>query len=91
MAQGKTRSSKKSAVLNQMKELELKLQALKDQERISIGKLAEKAGCLDLDIPDEDYLSAFKELARRFQESGTKQSPTGASPSPTADQPNAAE
>jgi hypothetical protein len=77
MAKRKTRV----AILEEMEKLKKQLSQTEELEERRIGKLANKAGLLDIDISDEQFLAAFQEVKARFQVS-KKSSPAQAVPTP---------
>ena len=63
MAKRRTRS----VILEEMEKLKKQLVQIDEQEERRFGKLANKAGLLDLDVSDEDILAAFIDVRARFQ------------------------
>ena len=53
-----------------------------EREERRIGKVANKAGLLDVEVSDEDLAQAFAELAARFRRNGQGPSPVHAHPAP---------
>jgi len=51
-----------------------------EREERRIGKIANKAGLLDLEVSDEDLAKAFAELAVRFRKNGKGPAPVHAHP-----------
>jgi len=60
--------------LTNVSDIDKKIAALQEQRAAAlearaeqIGKIASKAGLVDLDISDAEFLKAFQEIAARFQ------------------------
>ena len=66
MARRRTRAE----ILADMEDLKRQLAESEEREERRIGKLANKAGLLDLEISDEELAKAFAELAARFRHDG---------------------
>ena len=66
MARRRTRAE----ILADMEDLKRQLAESEERDERRIGKLANKAGLLDLDISDEELATAFAELAARFRQDG---------------------
>ena len=66
MARRRTRAE----ILADMEDLKRQLAESEEREERRIGKLANKAGLLDLAISDEELAKAFAELAARFRQDG---------------------
>ena len=66
--------------------LEDKISRLQQQEVERIGKLAESAGCLDIEITDADYKAAFEALvaAKQMSTAGNDQASNDATNSSRA-------
>jgi hypothetical protein len=54
-------------IMDEMTRLQSQLDEVRQHEAGRLGDLAVKAGLSDLDISDRDLLTAFKEIAARFQ------------------------
>ena len=57
-------------ILADIEDLKKQLADSEEREERRIGKLANKAGLLDLEISDEELAKAFAELAARFRHDG---------------------
>ena len=79
MARQKSRAS----ILADIEALRKQLAESEEREERRIGRLANKAGLLDLDLSDEDLTKAFSDLARRFR--GTSKSAAPVSPPSSAE------
>ena len=66
MARRRTRAE----ILADMEDLKKQLAESEERDERRIGKLANKAGLLDLPISDEELATAFAELAARFRKDG---------------------
>ena len=86
MARRRTRTE----ILADMEDLKRQLAESEEREERRIGKLANKAGLLDVEVSDEDLSKAFVELVARFRKNG-KGAPSSqpAVPPAPAPQPNA--
>ena len=78
MARRRTRTE----ILADMEDLKRQLAESEEREERRIGKLANKAGLLDVEVSDEDLAKAFAELAARFRRNGQGPSPVHAHPAP---------
>jgi hypothetical protein len=68
MAKRRTRA----AILEEMDKLKQQLSQVEEQEERRFGKIANKAGLLDLDISDEELLVELTDLRTRFQNPGKR-------------------
>jgi hypothetical protein len=64
------RRKNRAEILADIEDLKKQLAESEEREERRIGKLANKAGLLDLDISDEELAKAFAELAARFRQDG---------------------
>ena len=64
------RRKNRAEILADIEDLKKQLAESEEREERRIGKLANKAGLLDLEISDEDLATAFAELAARFRKDG---------------------
>ncbi|MBZ6078848.1 TraC family protein [Microvirga puerhi] len=60
--------------------IEREIRRIEDEERLRFGRLAEKAGVLDIEIPDDAIIEALKAVADRFR--GSAQKPVREAPTP---------
>lgn len=77
------------AIKAEMEALQAQLREAKSQEEADAGRLARKAGLLDLDLTDDELLKAFEEVASSFRRKAGQASGSGAAPH-TADRGSAA-
>jgi hypothetical protein len=70
-----------SDIEEQIKALQMRKKELEEKRFHDFGKLAHKAGLLDLDIADDAMLKALEMLARTFRGEATQPAP---SPEPAA-------
>lgn len=84
------RRRSRAEILADIEDLKKQLAESEEREERRIGKLANRAGLLDLDVSDEDLSKGLAELAARFRKNG-KGTPSSqpAAPSASAPQPNA--
>jgi TraC-like protein len=80
MARRRTRAE----ILADMEDLKRQLAESEERDERRIGKLANKAGLLDLDISDEELAKAFAELAARFRQDGHRTAASQSAPRPAA-------
>ena len=80
MARRRTRAD----ILADMEDLKRQLAESEERGERRIGKLANKAGLLDLDISDEELAKAFAELAARFRQTGHGTAARQSAPRPAA-------
>jgi hypothetical protein len=64
------RRKNRAEILADIEDLKKQLAENEEREERRIGKLANKAGLLDLAISDEELATAFAELAARFRQHG---------------------
>ena len=64
------RRKNRAEILANIEDLKKQLAESEEREERRIGKLANKAGLLDLAISDEELAKAFVELAARFRQDG---------------------
>jgi hypothetical protein len=64
------RRKNRAEILADIEDLKKQLAESEERDERRIGKLANKAGLLDLDISDEELTKAFAELAARFRQDG---------------------
>src|SRR3954469_15412118 len=64
------RRKNRAEILADIEDLKKQLAESEEREERRIGKLANKAGLLDLEISDEDLAKAFADLAARFHKDG---------------------
>ena len=64
------RRKNRAEILADIEDLKKQLAESEEREERRIGKLANKAGLLDLEISDEELTKAFAELAARFRHDG---------------------
>ena len=64
------RRKNRAEILADIEDLKKQLAESEERDERRIGKLANKAGLLDLDISDEELAKAFAELAARFRQDG---------------------
>ena len=64
------RRRNRAEILADIEDLKKQLAESEEREERRIGKLANKAGLLDLEISDEDLAKAFADLAARFRKDG---------------------
>jgi TraC-like protein len=78
------RRKNRAEILADIEDLKKQLAESEEREERRIGKLANKAGLLDLDISDEDLATAFAELAARFRQDGHGTAASQSAPRPAA-------
>ncbi|MBX9933525.1 MAG: TraC family protein [Methylobacterium sp.] len=61
------RRRNRADILAEIEDLKKQLAESEEREERRIGKIANKAGLLDLEISDEDLTKALTELAARFR------------------------
>jgi len=84
------RRRSRAEILADIEDLKKQLAESEEREERRIGKLANRAGLLDLDVSDEDLSKALTELAARFRKNGEGlPASQPAAPSAPAAQPNA--
>src|SRR3954447_21189405 len=83
MARRRTRAE----ILADMEDLKRQLAESEEREERRIGKLANKAGLLDLEISDEELAKAFAELAARFRKDGNGRAASQSASRPAAHAP----
>ena len=66
------RRRNRADILADIEDLKKQLAESEEREERRFGKIANKAGLLDLDISDEDLTKAFTELAGRFRKARHK-------------------
>ena len=76
------RQKSRAAILADIEALKKQLADSEEREERRIGRLANKAGLLELDLSDEDLSKAFSDLAGRFRDAA-KTAPPVSPPSPT--------
>ena len=64
------RRKNRAEILADIEDLKKQLAESEERDERRIGKLANKAGLLDLEISDEDLAKAFADLAARFRKDG---------------------
>lgn len=64
--------SRVSKIQEEIARLQERLEEERSKEAERLGSIAVKAGLADLEISDRDLLKALKEVAARFQSSGTE-------------------
>jgi len=84
------RRRNRAEILADIEDLKKQLAESEEREERRIGKLANKAGLLDIEVSDDDLSKAFADLAARFRKNG-KGTPASqpAAPSAPASQPSA--
>jgi hypothetical protein len=78
------RRKNRAEILADIEDLKKQLAESEEREERRIGKLANKAGLLDLEISDEELAKAFAELAARFRQDGHGTAASQSAPRPTA-------
>ena len=81
------RRKNRAEILADIEDLKKQLAESEEREERRIGKLANKAGLLDLEISDEELAKAFAELAARFRHDGHGTAARQPSARPTAHAP----
>ena len=69
------KTTKRSALEEQMKAIQAELVEVKIKEETKAGKLARKSGLLDLDLTEAQLLEGFKELTAKFRGSSVPATP----------------
>jgi TraC-like protein len=70
----------------EIEKLRAKLKKHDDDQAMRVGRLAQKAGLFDHEISDDDYLTAFQDLGKRFQEKRATAGSTAGNPAAAPDQ-----
>ena len=78
------RRKNRAEILADIEDLKKQLAESEEREERRIGKLANKAGLLDLEISDEELTKAFAELAARFRKHGRGTAARQSAPRPAA-------
>ena len=81
------RRKNRAEILADIEDLKRQLADSEEREERRIGKLANKAGLLDLEISDEELAKAFAELAARFRKDGHGTAASQSAPRPAAHAP----
>ena len=81
------RRKNRAEILADIEDLKRQLAESEERDERRIGKLANKAGLLDLDISDEELTTAFAELAARFRQDGHGTAAIQSAPRPAAHAP----
>ena len=78
------RRKNRAEILADIEDLKKQLAESEERDERRIGKLANKAGLLDLAISDEELANAFAELAARFRQDGHGTAARQPAPRPAA-------
>ena len=74
------RRRNRAEILADIEGLKRQLAESEEREERRIGKIANKAGLLDVEVSDEELTQAFSDLAARFRKADKKEQRAAAAP-----------